>query len=330
MASRLGVEEGSIPTHEDGRYQHYDNIDSLMHAIRSSDQRTGSQKKNRSAASASRQSKDPMAALYPNYFPAFSGAMSAHATPAAKPRADIIGQGLGTVNKSIFDSSSPDEFDQPDLGMALTSPPPPSSNRRDSFDTPIFSPQASNTGLNKTLFSEGIHTPYPKTPQPLPPQPVEESHTAPPICHFQIGVLSSPSYREQYVYNRVKVSPVDKNAAGTIYQQKDTEFETLWSLRREEKEEAHDFELPTPPSATPGRMTQNELPPMSVDTSRLMKDIATPRTGATESMGDSFFVDDMSPMPLSMSLTPGLPSLSTKRKAAPSLPPSTAKRVKED
>jgi len=202
------------------------------------------------------------------------------------------------------------------------------SVRRDSFDSPMFSPAATNAGLNKTLFSEGLLTPFPKTPQPPRSEAARESlqaHSAPPVCLFRLGVMSSPGHRERSIYSRVPVSPVDPRESVTLTLQNEPEFEALRSLRQGYSSEG-DFE--ETPSATPGRYTQNDMPPMSVDTSRLMKDIATPKTGATAAMGDSFFVDDMSPMPLN--LTPAMPSYSVKRKPAPSVSFSTTKRVKED
>ena len=107
----------------------------------------------------------------------------------------------------------------------------------------------------------------------------------------------------------------------------DSTFESLGNLG--EDEEPHDYDDIHLPSTTPGRLPHHhQLPPMSVDTSKLMKDIATPKTDATATMGDSFFMDDMSPVPLH--LTPAPTMHSVKRKAgAPSSSSASAKRSKE-
>ena len=305
----------------------------MLDAIRawdSASKTTGSQKKKRPAEPTNIQPKDPMAGLYPHYYQNEAGTSAGHATPSAKQQGDRTEvQPMSTARKSIFDSCSPSDFEDTGIGMELDSPfkgvATPMSVRRDSFDSPVFSPEATNAGLNKTLFSEGLLTPFPKTPQPPRPQPVQESHSAPPVCLFRLGVMSSPGHRERSIYNRLAVSPVDALMAETVFLQQEPEFEAFRSLRQEYNSESEFDDLP---STTPCRYTRNDMPPMSVDTSRLMKDIATPKTGATASMGDSFFVDDMSPMPLS--LTPAMPSYLVKRKTAPSVSFSTTKRVKED
>ena len=328
----MGVEEDQIPTYDDGRYRKYDDVDTMLTAIRTmeSASKTSSSQKKKRAANNNIQPKDPMAGLYPNYYQNQADTSAGHATPSAKVHSDRTEeQPMSTARKSIFDSCSPSDFET-GIGMDLDSPfkdaATPTSARQDSFDSPLFSPEATNTGLNKTLFSEGLLTPFPKTPQPPRSEPAEEeSNSAPPVCLFRLGVMSSPGHRERSIYSRVSVSPVDTREAGTLSLQNEPEFEVLRSLRQGYTSGSEFEEIP---SATPGRYTRNEMPPMSVDTSRLMKDIATPKTGATAAMGDSFFVDDMSPMPLS--LTPAMPSCSVKRRAAPSVSFSMTKRVKED
>eukprot|EP00977_Amphora_coffeiformis_P002190 scaffold425_cov175-Amphora_coffeaeformis.AAC.49 len=333
LASRMGIEEGQLPTYDDGRYRKYDDVNTMLNAIRTieSASKTGSSQKKRRAADVTNiQSKDPMAGLYPNYSQNQAGTIAGHATPSAKLHGGRTEeQPMSTARKSIFDSCSPSDFEDTGIGMDLDSPfksaATPMSVRRDSFDSPMFSPEATNAGLNKTLFSEGLLTPFPKTPQLPRSEPTEESNSAPPVCLFRLGVVSSPGHCERNVYSRVSVSPVDTREAGTLSLQNEPEFEALRSLRQGYSSGSEFDEVP---SATPGRYTRNDMPPMSVDTSRLMKDIATPKTGATAAMGDSFFADDMSPMPLS--LTPAMPSYSVKRKTAPSVSFSTTKRVKED
>lgn len=332
LASRMGIDECELPTHDDGRYREYDDVDTLLTAIREFDSasKTSSSRKKKRAAEPARSllPKDPMARLYPNYYPNQAGSSMGHATPRAKPQGRRTEEhAMSTARKSIFDSCSPTEFEKASISMDLDSPfkntSTPMAAGRDSFDLPLFSPEATSAGLNKTLFSEGLLTPFPKTPQP--PQPIAESQSAPPVCHFRLGVMTSPGHRERSVYSRVAVSPVDGNAAGTVSLQHEPEFEALRNLRQEH---ISGNEFDHLPSTTPGRYTQSDLPPMSVDTSRLMKDIATPKTGATASMGDSFFMDEMSPMPLS--LTPAMPSYSVKRKTAPTVSFSSTKRGKED
>lgn len=270
-----------------------------------------------------------MAGLYPNYYSHPVANAHLHATPKAKSREGEFSEQLSTARKSIFDSYSPGDLEKADMGMDLGTPygktGSPMEARRDSFDSPMFSPGGVNTGLNKALFSEALLTPFPKTPQPPRPVPLLETRSAPPVCQFRIGAPSSPGHRERSIYSRLAISPVNKQADNSMYSIKnDPDFDMLWTLRRESGESSEHDHLP---STTPGRYTQPDLPPMSVDTTRLMKEIATPRTGATESMGDSFFVDDMSPMPLS--LTPAMPTDSFKRKAAPSVSFS-GKRVKNE
>ena len=157
LADVLGVEEGQIPTHEDGRYHRYDSIESMMHAIRMQDPRTSSHKKPRPPITESNQPKDPMTGFYPNYYPHYPGASASHATPKAKTSEEPLAA-LSTARKSIFDSYSPGDIDKAGMEMDLGTPygraGTPMVARRDSFDSPMFSPEGPNTGLNKALFSE--------------------------------------------------------------------------------------------------------------------------------------------------------------------------------
>ena len=325
MANQLGVEEGQIPTHDDGRYHQYDTIDSLMYALRTIDTKGSSHKKPRSARMERIQAKDPMVGMYPNYYPQYPVASASHATPKAKSHQDQFSEQLmSTARKSIFDSYSPGDIDKADMDMDLGTPygktETPMVARRDSFDSPMFSPGAGDAGLNKALFSEALLTPFPKTPQ----MPSTQQRRPSPVRHIRVGVQISPGRSKNNILSGM-ISPVDKVKV-THSIRDDPDFEMLWNLRGERSEESPEYDDGLP-STTPGRYTQPDLPPMSVDTSRLMKDLATPRTGATASMGDSFFVDDMSPMPLS--LTPAMPSESFKRKTAPSVSFS-AKRTKNE
>lgn len=272
------------------------------------------------------QSKDPIAGMYPNYYPQYPVASASHATPKAKLHQEQFSDHLSTARKSIFDSYSPGDIDKADMDMDLGTPygktETPMVARRDSFDSPMFSPGAGDTGLNKALFSEALLTPFPKTPQ----MPATQQRQPSPVRHIRMGVQISPGRSNRNIFSGM-ISPVNKDKV-THSIRDDPDFDMLWNLRGQERSESPEYDDDDRlPSTTPGRYTQSDLPPMSVDTSRLMKDLATPRTGATASMGDSFFVDDMSPMPLS--LTPAMPSESFKRKTAPSVSFS-AKRAKNE
>lgn len=344
LAAIQGVHEAQIPTSDDGRYQFYDSVDSMMSAIRAQDPPSSNRKIrpfNKPVAP-----YPAMARMYPsNQGQSRPGMPHEHTSsqfsspyaksPMAQPHAVGAGidQQLLTARKSIFDTYSPSDLDQEgqESAMKMASPQlkesstPMPLSRDSAFDTSIFSPEP-NAGLNKTLFSEGLLTPFPKTPK-LRPRPTEDNKSNSPIVHFRLGALSSPGFQERLVFNRVSVSPVSSRVVGeeSLYDQ--PEFQILRSLH--EGSEHQEFDVHGPQSATPGRtLHESRLPPMSIDASRLLKDIATPKTDATAAMGDdSFFIDDMSPMPLH--LTPHMPSYSVKRNA-PTTVSLSVKRMKRE
>ena len=325
LAYRLGLEEGKVKQLEDGRYEYYDSIDTLLYAVRSSEQghRTSSQKKKvRSGLSSPRE--DPIDNLYPNYYKGHPDTNAYHSTPRAKSSIPKQSESMPAVSKSIFDDSySPEDMDQSNLGEAsYDTNASPTLARRSAFDSAMLSPEPTGASLNKTLFSEGLWTPYPKTPQVSRHQ--IESKSAPVPCVFRFGPMDSPCGRtERIMYSCLTVSPINKYAIREILLQNEAEFEDLRAFRLHQSR-LRDYNTPQP--ATPDPTLLDGLPPMSVDASRLMKGIDTPKTGSTAAMGESFVLSDMSP---ALSLTPAMTSFSVKRKVHPADSFSTTKRSKE-
>jgi hypothetical protein len=338
MASRFGVGEPSLTFKEDGRYAEYDAVDAMVEAIRRNDPSargsSNSKRKNRPTPIIS-QSMAAYYPYYPPYYPSSHMTMapaahsekpfaSPYATKATTPRSEAYAvEQMSATRKSIFDTFSPSAFSGGDaLDMIMASPAPKgmSPSLRDAFASPMMSPGET---LNKTLFSEGILTPFPKTPQARVTKEEDVSTIV-----FRIGESRLSQAEERRAYHRVSVSPINMHATNAHFLKDDPELEaSLLSLRSENmvvSSESYQGDPIAHPSATPGRAIRQTAYPMSVDTSKLMKELATPNTGATAEMGGSFWNDEMSPVPLN--LTPALPS-TFKRSASDSL---SAKRSKLD
>ncbi|KAL7557756.1 hypothetical protein ACA910_006230 [Epithemia clementina (nom. ined.)] len=369
LAAKLGVDETQIKPREDGRYDGMSNdVENLLRAIRESEpsSRGSSQSKRAKLnASASRMGYFPYQSLatYANYLSTGENAVlpsaswtswasqttSPYIAPPHTPPGDKK-QGYPadclSARKSIFDETSPGLFggnleerlgNSPSMGKlhGMT----PGSTFGESCSTPFpsdtqmkLSPEEAES-LNKTLFSEGVMTPFPKT-------PVWNRDLQPPVLeaiHFQFGSddgSKRTKIRNMKIGDRVPISPVvDKRGEKrTIFYEdpniKNKDLSSSFPDFDDSPSQAGDKEMMPPPrfgsstkklstsavkfmeENTPkrGDMEFFAVPPHSIDADKLLKDLETPATNQTEEMGESFWNDrhgdgpGLSPVP--MSLTP--------------------------
>ena len=369
LAHKLGVDESQIKPREDGRYDGMLNdVDNLLRAVRESEpsSRGSSQSKraklnaaSASVASASRIGFFPYPSLstYANYLSTGESAVlpstawtswasqttspyiTAPQTPPGEKKAD--GECL-SARKSIFDETSPGLFggnleerlgNSPSFGkvQGMT----PGSTFGDTCTTPFpsdtqmkLSPEEAES-LNKTLFSEGVMTPFPKTPNLNQHRPRE-------AIRFHIGSIEKENKTK--ISNMrfggcVPISPLaDKRSRAGLYdedvsmdQDSGPSFPDLErSKSPTEQKNTSQFEDVMPPPKPFSSEVVNHLapstakkshektptrdvdlfvvPPHSIDADKFLKDLETPATSRTVEMGESFWNDDpdagLSPMPM--------------------------------
>ena len=369
LASKLGVDETQVKPREDGRYDGMSNdIDNLLRAVRESEpsSRGSSQSKRAklnaagSSTSARRMGFFPYQSLatYANYLSTGENAVvpsgswtswsgqtpspyiTAPQTPPGEKKP--LSSECLSARKSIFDETSP-SFLGGSLEERLGSSPAlckmqgmtPASTFGESCTTPFpsdtqmkLSPEEAES-LNKTLFSEGVMTPFPKTPM------WNREHRTEPI-RFRIGTddgKQQANIKNMRIGNRVPISPISekKGERGRFHDEIEhlaSSFGGHGAAGFEEGRREDDKEIMPPPKfgveeptelssaaklfhdKTPKRDIELlRAPPSSIDADKLLKDLETetPATTQTEAMGESFWDDhhrqsDISPVP--MSLTP--------------------------
>jgi hypothetical protein len=154
---------------------------------------------------------------------------------------------LTSARKSIFDSPARRVFIS-DLHMNLGggSPnqlhmqglTPPMSDLKNTFATPLPSDSISNFSpddadcLNKTLFSEAVMTPFPKTPSAI--SVSGSAHSEP--LHFCFGREKPNEYKDMRLSNRVSISPIFRDTErANFYDDDDQLDKSMQQLNAVEK-----------------------------------------------------------------------------------------------
>jgi len=254
-------------------------------------------------------------------------------TPPTKRRNESQGC-LSSTKKTMFDDPSP-SFLGANLQARLENSPslkdmtgmsPDMAALKDTFSTPFpgdvnmkLSPEEADS-LNKTLFSEGVMTPYPpKTPM--------EIDTPGEILRFQIGAEegTTTTIIDKKMVDRICISPVaDKGREALNFYDDDVGDSELACPSLEpvaacEMNDTDNEMMPPPSNSLPTELSSAAkpsfnktptrpdgglvLPPASVGVEKLLKDLETPKTSATKDMGRSFWDDhdtEMSPVPLNL------------------------------
>lgn len=256
-------------------------------------------------------------------------------TPPGTAKRQGNGACLSSTKKSIFDESAAfpgllnENLDEK-LGTSpslkgLSDMSPSLSTLKDSFTTPFpsdvnmqLSPEEADS-LNKALFSEGMMTPFPKTPSASSSKPRE-------VVRFRIGPKDEGSEDKKIgkmLGGRVPISPISpKQRSPTgIYDTLSDDLqkslpEVGGSNSGKDSATSEKDELPAGAKfpeedvahgvfdKTPKRDTNISIPPASVGVEKLLKDLETPATNATEPMGSSFWADDGEMTPVPLHLTP--------------------------
>lgn len=142
---------------------------------------------------------------------------------------------LASARKSIFDSPTRRSFVS-DFQISLDASPghlnihgmtPPMSDLKNTFATPLPSDSATNlspneaASLNKTLFSEAVMTPFPKTPCAMSSSGLPQAEP----LHFIFGGDKTRQYKDMRLSNRVSISPIFRETERATFFDDDDELE---------------------------------------------------------------------------------------------------------